>query len=1101
MNASTYLKSLRILSALCLAVIVFSSGVSTQAKPSHAGSVPSIQAFEQVTARAGWILFDQKLYWTSNNGASWTDISPAADILSVDFIDASRGRAAVSASSGISLASTADGGRSWNTRALTLPAFHQADAPIAKVFMTWRTESHGWIVFKLASGTNFSRGMLFVTFDGGKNWLSRELPIGEPVTFSDNVNGWVAGGPDGSQFFRTRDGGQSWESAPESRGPREVQNDAGWKLSESGGCAGAVCTRTIQLLTRDEIPMRLPNGQNALRENFSNQKNLMPLADPDTSVFIGQGFDTCEIPSLAKMQAWWDGSPYGAANLYIGGVSRACANAALTSSTLTQMNAQGWKFIPTWVGLQASCSVYPNRMSSNAATAYDQGVAEADSAIAAAQALGLTNADGSGTIIYFDLEHYSESNTACRNAANAFINGWTFQMRARGNLAGVYGSPCNAIDWAGIANVPDAVWLAHWVEDAYTPTASVYGTVCLGDSYWNNHRRLRQYAGGHNETWGGQTINIDSDVLDGTVAVPNGAGGGSAPTMPSNPNPANGSTLARTSDTTLAWNTNGASCSIHVWGGALDITAPTSCTSYQLGVQDAGAYSWQVTATNGFGSTVGPTWTFNIQPAAPTGLSAAAASPSRVNLTWTASADAVDNYLIFVDGAQAASVSGSATSYQVQNLACKSAHSFYVKAALAGVQSDASATVNATTLTCTPTLISPVGGVVNNLQPTFAWQAVNEATAYRIQVSANSTYTSLAVNTQIAATTYTPTQPLLINKKYYWRVRAVGPFGNGNWAKSTFTTPNPPPAPMLTAPANNALTTDLTPLFNWNDVIPPSGTTIGSYQIQTAKDTLFANLVHDATVGPSQYAPTIKFQWNRVYYWRVRAVNTLGHAGAWSATRSLRTVIRPPTLVSPANGAVLLHRRPTFDWRDAAGANGYTVQVSTSSAFIALLVNAAVTPSTFTLPVDLPANKLLYWRVRAEGFNGPSLWSVTRRFRTGNPPSIPAPISPANAATIDDLTPRLTWRASTVPAGTTFHHYQIQVATNVNFASLILDGSAAALTPSEYTLTTPLLANKKYYWRVRAFNIKGEYSAWSIIWNFRTSATAVFEWMNLWRFL
>jgi hypothetical protein len=844
--------------------------------------------------------------------------------------------------------------------------------------------------------------------------------------------------------------------------------------------------------------MRLPNGQDALRESFSNQKELASLADPDTTVFIGQGFDTCEIPSLAKMQTWWDSSPYGAVNLYIGGVSRACANAVLTSSYLTQMNAQGWKFIPTWVGLQAACAPTDwNRMDYNTTNAYNQGVAEADAAIATAQALGLTNADGSGTIIYFDLEHYSEINTPCRNAAKAFIDGWTFQMRARGNIAGVYGSPCNAIDWAGIANVPDAVWLAHWVEDAYTPTASVYGTVCLGDSYWNNHRRLRQYAGDHNETWGGQTINIDSDVLDGTVAVPNGTGGGATPTTPSNPNPASGSTLTRTNDTTLVWNTNGASCSIHIWGGALNTTAATSCTSYHLGVHSAGAYSWRVTATNGFGSTIGPTWTFNIQPAAPTGLSAAATSATRVNLTWTASTDAADNYLIFVDGAQAASVSGSATSYQVQNLACKSAHSFHVKAALDGIQSDASATVNATTLTCAPTLISPVGGVVNNLQPVFSWQAVSEASAYQIQVSENSTYTALAVNTQIAATAYTPAQSLLINKKYYWRVRAVGPFGNGNWASSTFTTPNPPPAPILSTPANNALVTDLTPLFNWNDVIPPSGTTLGNYQIQTAKDVSFTSLAHDATVVPSQYAPTIKFQWNTVYYWRVRAVNTLGHAGAWSATRNLRTAIRPPILVSPANGAVLLHRRPAFDWKDAAGANGYTVQVSASSAFIALLVNAAVTPSIFTLPVDLPANKVLYWRVRAEGFNGPSLWSSTRSFRTGNPPSIPALISPANAAQIDDLTPRLAWRASTVPLGTTFDHYHIQIATDVNFTSLILDGSAAALTPSEYTLTTPLAANTKYYWRVRAFNARGEYSAWSIIWNFRTSATAVFEWIRL----
>jgi glucose/arabinose dehydrogenase len=37
---------------------------------------------------------------------------------------------------------------------------------------------------------------------------------------------------------------------------------------------------------------------------------------------------------------------------------------------------------------------------------------------------------------------------------------------------------------------------------------------------WANHQRIRQYEGGHNETWGTISLNIDSNVLDGVVAVP-----------------------------------------------------------------------------------------------------------------------------------------------------------------------------------------------------------------------------------------------------------------------------------------------------------------------------------------------------------------------------------------------------------------------------------------------------------------------------------------------------------------------------------------------------------------------------------------------------
>ena len=70
---------------------------------------------------------------------------------------------------------------------------------------------------------------------------------------------------------------------------------------------------------------------------------------------MGQGFDICEIPTLSKLQTWWNYSPYTSVNLYIGGISRACSNFALTAEYVSQMRAQGWSFIPTWVGPQAPC--------------------------------------------------------------------------------------------------------------------------------------------------------------------------------------------------------------------------------------------------------------------------------------------------------------------------------------------------------------------------------------------------------------------------------------------------------------------------------------------------------------------------------------------------------------------------------------------------------------------------------------------------------------------------------------------------------------------------------------------------------------------------
>lgn len=1058
---------------IIIAILLASLGMTAQARPESASLIDAIDSFGQVAPGTGWILFDGRLYWTTNDGAAWRDVSPdLSRIESVGFLDARRGWVVLSGVEGFELVSTQDAGRSWNVVAMDLSALMQLDSPVAKVFMKWDSESHGSVSFKLATGNNFDRRINFVTADGSATWSQEDV----------------------------------WDSAsPAMDDPLEGQGEAGWKLSRSGECASGTCSREVALMsTRDGVKwtaMRLPNGQMSLTENISLAPKAF-VADSDTKPYVGQGFDKCEMANLTQMQTWWNSSPYNAVNLYYGGVSRACTNLLITSSFLSSLRAQGWRFIPTWVGPQASCTGYNHRMSSDAATAYQQGKDEADAAIALALALGLTNVDGSGTVIYYDLEAYDTSNANCRAAANAFINGWTEVMQAAGNLAGVYGASCGSAptDWWSLAHVPDALWIANWYGNAgtvsYRRDATVWNAACLSNALWPNHQRLRQYAGTHTEAWGGVSFSIDSNVLDGPLTVPNGTGDVAAPSAPSNPTPSSGSSVTRTNDTWLTWKTNGDTCSVHVWGGALDTNLIGDCAMVHLGAQSPGAYSWQVTATNGFGSTLGPVWTLGVQPNPPTNLNATPFSATRVNLDWTLSTDEpnVDGYIVFVDGAQVGSVAAGLDQFQVQGLACNTSYAFTVRTIYQGVQSVASNTDNATTGACVApplVLVYPIGGVmVNTVQPTFVWEPVDGATYYQIQISTSATFSTYAVNTRVYASTYTPLTGLLPNTMYYWRVRATGSFGTGNWSSSSFMTPNPPPAPGLLTPTANALVTDYTPTFDWKDVVAPAGTTFDHYQIQVADNLAFAAPVVDENVIPSTFTPLTELNPNVKYYWRVRSVNTLGHIGAWSKTSYFRSAILPPNLVSPADAASLLTLRPTFDWSDVNGASGYTLQVSTTFSFASVLKTYASVVSTLSATSDLSANSMLYWRVRANGTNGPSLWSDVRSFVTPNPPSIPSLISPSNGARISDLTPRLAWRAVTVPAGTTFSHYQLQVSTNSTFTAIVLDQSVFTLSPSEFTLVNPLLPAKKYFWRVLACNTDGACSAWSAVWSFSTTSTA-----------
>jgi hypothetical protein len=92
-------------------------------------------------------------------------------------------------------------------------------------------------------------------------------------------------------------------------------------------------------------------------------------------------------------------------------------------------------------------------------------------------------------------------------------------------------------------------------------------------------------------------------------------------------------------------------------------------------------------------------------------------------------------------------------------------------------------------------------------------------------------------------------------------------------------------------------------------------------------------------------------------------------------------------------------------------------------------------------------------------------------------PVAPAQVSPANAATGVSLTANLSWNA----AGTATS-YTLQVATDVNFSSIVLDRPGIATTSSALS---GLTNGTVYYWRVSATNVVGT-STWSAIRSFTT---------------
>ncbi len=1095
---------------------------------------------------------------TGDNGSSWKDITPegaqAQKIASVFFLDANHAWVGLT-NEGVLLSDfvmerTADAGRTWEV----LPfgkLLRNGTIPLSGVVRAqWLDTKTGWLLFQASTSSNFSAGRLFKTMDGGITWTELSTPVGESVYFASETSGWAVG-RDGEGLYRTMNGGVTWqlmEIGDQSAGQlirayrlpkfdtpnnglipvltRDINSGrselrlysthdrgnswnevhrvslatdsvslslipldllgssravvvlphtrrilrmvdkrtyetltnqdglaekiakidmadtaVGWAAWSSKNCpsaskagpAGSAGTTTCAIETRlistadggvHWSSIALPAGISGVTSQVTSGLLKPKIASGNaqalsgTQVFTGHGFDTCVPPGLSEMQDWWNSSPYGVWNVYIGGSNRGCklANqAAITTSFVSQLRQQGWLLIPAWVGLQASCSsldVY--KMSSDPATAYRQGATEANAASETVADLGFSH-----TVVYFDLEYFSAADTTCLVAAQSFISGWTAQLHARGNQAGVYGSACGAgVDnYYSIANVPDAIWPAAWTKSGYDSSVSVWGIPCVPNTHWSNHQRIWQYAGEHDETWGSTSINVDSDVLDGIVGLPS--------VDCANPRP-DGDHVGLYSEDNY--------CGAHTILGIGDYGDASA-----LGIANDSVTSIKVGR----------------------------------NVEVILCTDA--NYL------------GTCQDFTGNNWSLANTS--------VGDNQVSSARVVKKLVLVSP----PNGSSLLFLRPALDWADVPGASTYNLQVSRNSTFTELITNTTVSASAYVLPADLPSNSWLFWRVR---PQVSGMWRSwsltSKFKTPNPPSVPVLSSPANNALTKIYRPLLDWTNSTLPLGTTFDHYEVQVDDNPNFSSPVIDAAsavgdINASSYTPPSRLASNTTYYWHVRAYNTGGEYSTWSTRWSFRTALLPPVLTAPSNGIQLQNNRPAFSWSSVAGATGYHIQVSKDGRFTQLAWDATCLKTSCTPPTDLPAQALLYWRVSTNGTNGPSAWSIIWSFTTANPPSVPVLTSPANNALVRSYRPRFDWSNSSVPAGTSFHNYHIQIAEDPALTSMYLqadingDATVSQFTPpAEYRLRP----NKTYYWRVRAYNTALQYSSWSSTWKLRTVIAA-----------
>lgn len=483
--------------AALLGALIFSPVRSSAASE----DIVDIGAIDRVS---GWLSTADRLYLTRDRGASWQVVTPdpasGERVLAADFLPNGAGwvivgRPAENDRATLRLARTLDWGATWRIRDLSLFEADVPDPTIGRMTLDFSSATDGILRVRHLSSSNFERWSAWRTVDGGTGWLLEDAAMDAPAEdarFADALSGWRldrTGDCSGSGATRvcrqtvtlseTSDGGQTWRSVPL---PAAIVSEREYSVAQTAASAAAMSSRTM--------------------------------------VAGGQGFDKCEVATLGEFSTWRANSPYSASNLYIGGSKRACGNRALNADYIRSIASMGWTFIPTWVGPQSPCyGGNKGGISRDPAVAQSQGWAEGHAAADTAARLGLTEGDGTGSIVYYDMEYYNTSDAGCNTAVQAFVTGWVSALHGRGNLAGVYGTGSTLRLLANLSPAPDAIWAAHWIYDEYNPGASVWNVYSLSNDLWVSGQRLRQYTGGHNETWGGATLNIDANALEGIVAV------------------------------------------------------------------------------------------------------------------------------------------------------------------------------------------------------------------------------------------------------------------------------------------------------------------------------------------------------------------------------------------------------------------------------------------------------------------------------------------------------------------------------------------------------------------------------------------------------
>jgi len=358
-------------------------------------------------------------------------------------------------------------------------------------------------------------------------------------------------------------------------------------------------------------------------------------------------------------------------------------------------------------------------------------------------------------------------------------------------------------------------------------------------------------------------------------------------------------------------------------------------------------------------------------------------------------------------------------------------------------------------------------------RPTLKWSAVTGAAKYEVYRARSKDGDYIKYST-VTGTSYTNTSYIENGNTYYYKVRALKSDGTaGAWSSVVSVTYKQTlSAPSVTG-GNDA---QGRPTLKWNAV-----TGAAKYEVYRARSK-DGDYIKYSTVTGTSYTNTSYIEDGNTYYYKVRALDANGTAGAWSSIvsvtyRAASTGTLPAPAVTGGNDA---QGRPTLTWKAVTGAAKYEIYRSYSRDG-SYSKYSTQTSTAYTNSSYLTSGTTYYYKVRALDANGnagpySAAVSVTCRLKLSAPSVTGGKDSQGR--------PTLKWNAVSGAAKYEVYRSTSRSGTYTKYSTQ---------TSTSYTNSSYLTSGTTYYYKVRALGSDGSYGPYSSVVSvtYRATSSAV----------